>query len=100
MAEQKTKPKEFNRDELALVRACLDERTPLGRDCGGLVLAYLTPLPPLPFLRELEVRTYWVAYHLNVFARAHDYSRYVFILDDSPAAALSTDEWLGFWTLR
>lgn len=31
------------------------------RDCASIVIAFLTPLPPLPFLQELEVSTRHVA---------------------------------------
>lgn len=68
MAEEKKltiKPKEFTKEELRDLRELLWDVTNLGGDCGGLVVAFLTPLPPLPFLHELEVATYWIAYYVD-----------------------------------
>lgn len=60
-----TRIKEFDEKELEAIGNILAGTTPLRKDCGGLVVAFLTPLPPLPFLRELEVCTRGLRYWLN-----------------------------------
>lgn len=43
--------------QLDEIRELLNTATPLRKDCSNIVVSYLTPLPPLPFLRELQVRS-------------------------------------------
>jgi hypothetical protein len=45
------------------VREVLEKR--VHKDCAGLIVQYLLPLPKLPYLDELEVRTHHLSNFLN-----------------------------------
>ena len=86
-----TKAKEFDAKELQTIREILAGVTPLRKDCGGLVVAFLTPLPPLPFLKELEVCTLDVRLRLNQWVDYVRLARYYRHVAVSHKCALTRD---------